>query len=304
MTNLNDDSQELLTRPQHVRCPVCGHPLFKKKYSINHYTLVQCCACQVIFVREKLSQQDLDQYYFKEVDGAEGKKDCVYLDEENIENLSYYYRRLKALILKRIQTGKILDIGCNAGYFLDVMEGFECYGVERSPDYAKVAKSKYGERVFEGTFEDYQVPDGFFDCISMQDVFDHMLDPMAVLEKCRRLLKPDGILVVKVHDLSCLYARMTGKNFYALIPPAHLFFYNRPSLKTALQKASFEIIFSKHIGHLMFLSTIVYRLSRKDPQSIFFHLHRWIEKTWLGRQKIHKNLHDIITIIAVKKSQG
>ena len=166
--------------------------------------------------------------------------------------------------------------------------------------HAEVARRKYGQKIFAGTFEDYEAPDSFFDCITLQDVFDHVVDPVGVLQKCHRILKPDGLLVIKVHDMSSLYAKITGRPFYALIPPVHLFYFNRIALATALQKASFDIVFSKHIGHLMFLRTIFYRLSRRDPKNFFYPWYRFFSKTRLGKLKVHKNLHDIITVLAVK----
>ena len=291
-------------RQYHYFCPVCGSDVLNYKFDINDFTIIQCRSCKLMLVKEKLSQQELDEYYRKSAKGINTDKDCVYLDQENVENLKYYYRNLRALIIGKIPAGSILDIGCNAGYFLDVMEDFERYGVERSPDHGKIAKEKYGENIFIGTFEDYKPPDFLFDCISMQDVLDHMVDPVAALEKCNRLLKPDGVLVVKVHDMSSLYAKIMGINFYALIPPCHLFYFNRTSIAQALEKASFDAIFYKHMGHLMFLSTILFRLTRERQSGIFLDLYKLINKTRLGHIRIYKNLHDIITVFAVKKRAG
>lgn len=92
-----------------------------------------------------------------------------------------------------------------------------------------------------------------------------------------------------------------GKKFYAFLPPLHLFYFNRTSIAAALEKASFKVVLSNHIGHLMFLSTIFYRLSRGNVKSVFFKLYKLMKGTWLGNKKIHKNLHDIITVFAVKK---
>ncbi|MBU2265130.1 class I SAM-dependent methyltransferase [Patescibacteria group bacterium] len=253
-----------------------------------------------MFVKEKLSQQELDYYYCKEADGMDANADFVYLNQENVENIKYYYKNLRSVILKKMSTGKILDIGCNTGFFLDVMEGFECYGIDRSPSHGKIAQARYGKNVFIGTFEDYPAPDWLFDCITLQDVLDHTIDPLEVLKKCNRLLRPGGFLIVKVHDVSCLYAKITGRNFYAFLPPLHLFYFSRTSLTRIFKKALFDVEFSKHMGHRLFLSTIFYRLSRENQNSIFFKMFKLISGTRLGHKKIYKNLHDIITVFAIK----
>lgn len=293
MQNINKDYR---VSQYHSFCPICHNDVLYYKFTINSFTIVQCPSCDVLLVKEKLTQQELDAYYAK-------NDDEVYLDNKAVMNLNYYYFKLRSFILGKIQTGSILDIGCSAGYFLDVMKGFECYGIDRFLTYGKIAKEKHGENIFIGTFEDYKPPSpGFlFDCITLQDVLDHMINPIEVLRKCNELLKTNGILIVKVHDMSCLYAKITGKNFYAFIPPEHLFYFNKTSIMTALKKASFNVIFSKHIGHMMFLSTVFYRLSKKNQNSIFFHLYKLIKGTWLGHKRIYRNLHDIITVFAVKK---
>ncbi len=130
-----------------------------------------------------------------------------------------------------------------------------------------------------------------------------MVDPLEALKKCNKLLKPNGLLIVKVHDMSCLYAKITGKNFYAFLPPLHLFYFNRTSLVMALKKASFKVILSKHMGHLLLLNTIFYRLSRGNQKKHLFKLYKLMKGTWFGHRKIYKNLHDIITVFAVKKEK-
>jgi hypothetical protein len=62
------------------------------------------------------------------------------------------------------------------------------------------------------------------------------------------MLKP-GMIVIKVHNISCSYAKLTGSGFYATIPPPHLFYYNRQSLSLALSKAGFQVVDSRFIGH-------------------------------------------------------
>lgn len=292
------------TKIYHSFCPICRHNILKDKYIVNNFTIVCCQSCRLMFVKEKLSQQELDNYYCKESDGMDAEADFVYLNRENIENIKYYYKNLRSVILKKMSTGKILDIGCNTGFFLDVMEGFERYGVDRSPSHGKIAQERYGKNIFVGTFEDYPTSNFLFDCITLQDILDHTIDPLEILKKCNRLLKPGGLLIVKVHDMSCLYAKIMGKNFYAFLPPLHLFYFSRTSLAVALKNASFDIYLSKHMSHLLFLSTIFYRLSRGSQNSIFFKLFKLISGTWLGRIKICKNLHDIITIFAVKAGEN
>jgi 2-polyprenyl-3-methyl-5-hydroxy-6-metoxy-1,4-benzoquinol methylase len=135
----------------------------------------------------------------------------------------------------------------------------------------------------------------------MQDVLDHCPEPLAVLAKCHRMLKPGGLLVIKVHNISCLYAKLTGPRFYAIIPPSHLFYYNARTLTLAAKKTGFEVVEGRFIAHLLRVSTVFMRLSRSNKDSIFYRIYRALEGSLIGRIKIHKNLHDIITVFAIRQ---
>lgn len=289
------------TRKYHSTCPICKGTKLKYWFSLKGYTITKCMDCGVSFVKEQVSQRELDFHYGKAAESMSPIEDCVYLNDENVENLNYYFTALRSFIAEKMPAGKILDIGCNTGSFLDVMKGYECYGLDRSPAHGNIAKKKYGDNIYIGSFEDYKVPDFLFDCITLQDVMDHMSDPVEALKKCNRMLKPGGLLIVKVHDLSSLYAKISGKNFYAFLPPMHLFYFTRSSLRKTLESASFKVLFFKHLAHLMFISTVFYRLARGDENSIFFKIYKKLEGTRFGSIKIKKNLHDIITVFAVKK---
>lgn len=284
----------------HSRCPVCRHGVLRWKYDINGFAIVQCLACSVMFVRGHVSQGELARHYGgAEVDVAMDE-DWVYVNQDNACNLNYYYYKLRGIIINRMDTGALLDIGCNAGQFLDIMSEFDRYGVERAQQQARIAKRKYSDNIFEGLFEDYAAGGRLFDCITLQDVLDHMVDPMGTLRKCNELLRPGGMLVVKVHDMSCLYARLMGKRFYALIPPVHLFYFTRESLAIALGESGFKVDGFLHIGHRLFVSTIFYRLSQGRRESAWFKFYRMTKGTWLGRRRVLKNLRDIVTVVATK----
>ena len=180
------------------------------------------------------------------------------------------------------------------------MSGWECHGNEIVVSHALIARERYGDRIVIGPFEEYPMLDGHFDVITMQDVFDHIPSPMPTLEKCRRLLRPGGLIVIKVHNISCLYAKLTGPNFYAIIPPSHLFYYNANTLNLALSNTGFQVAGFKFIGHLFKIKTVFFRLSRGDVSSFLYRVYSALNGTAFGEIKFHKNLHDIITVLAVK----
>ncbi|QGZ92825.1 methyltransferase domain-containing protein [Microcystis aeruginosa FD4] len=129
--------------------------------------------------------------------------------------LNHYYNKLKREIYRITgkTSGNILDVGCSGGYFLDIMQEWNRYGIEISDKEASIAKSKYGDNIVSVVIENYPVRESFFDVITLQDVLDHCINPTEVIDSCYKMLKPGGLIIIKVHDISCLYARIRDLRF-------------------------------------------------------------------------------------------
>jgi 2-polyprenyl-3-methyl-5-hydroxy-6-metoxy-1,4-benzoquinol methylase len=274
-------------------CPVCSGTALKGLWEVNAYTIARCTTCSLVFVQNQVTTEELIEHYASFTDDSYG--------EENVECLNYYYQKLGGIIRSRFsQPGKLLDVGCSRGWFLDTMNDWECHGNEIAPAYAATARERYGDRIVIGPFEDYSPRENYFDVITLQDVFDHIRDPLPMLQKCLLLLRPGGMIAIKVHNISCLYAKLMGRNFYAVIPPSHLFYYDKKTLAHTLSIAGFQVVNSKFIGHLFKVKTVFLRLSRSSKDSAYYRFYQRLNGTVVGEIKFHKNLHDIITMIAVK----
>jgi SAM-dependent methyltransferase len=291
----NREPGTLNSPPQyHSKCPVCTSEKIRDKYQVNGYAIAECLTCTALFVKEELTSGFLANYY-QQLEG-----DFAY-EPDNRQYVEYYYAELKQEIeALKPGKGKILDVGCSAGYFLALMTGWEKHGIEISADYGAKARAALGRDVFIGSFADYPVRNEYFDVITLQDVFDHFSDPYESLRKCSALLKSDGLIVIKVHNIACLYARLSGDRFYALIPPSHLYYFNQKSLRAILARCGFDVLRAKFIGQVLQLKMLFYRLARGEPGSVFYRIYLLLNRGALGRIAIYKNLHDIITIFAVK----
>jgi SAM-dependent methyltransferase len=289
-----EEMKTQIPRQMYASCPVCASGDLQGIWQVSGYPIARCQGCSLVFVQAQVTAQELDAHYATAGDVA--------YDDTNVECLNYYYQKLGELISRRFaQPGRILDIGCSRGWFLDVMKGWECYGSEIVPADAEAARVRYGERIVRGSFEAYPLRDSYFDVITLQDVFDHFRDPLPALEKCRRMLKPGGLIAIKVHNISCWYAKLTGANFYAVVPPSHLFYYDRQTLSLALEKSGFSVVDTRYIGNLLKVKTVFWRLSRGgDKSSRYYRIYKMLDGTALGRFTFVKNLHDIITVFAEK----
>lgn len=125
----------------------------------------------------------------------------------------YYWRELEnsTLALFRQHTsapGKVLDVGVGMGRMISHLPDWERYGVDISMGYLREAAAK-GVEVCYSLVEELPYQENFFDAILCTDVLEHVLDMNRAVEKILSVLKPGGVLVVRVpnhEDMSAYVA--------------------------------------------------------------------------------------------------
>lgn len=279
-------------RSRHEACPLCGASEIRDMFLVDGFTVSRCHACSLVFVRDKVSAAELDRFY------STAPPDHVYSDPHNVTNLSYCYGLLRRLIEREVSGGSLLDVGCSAGQFLDVLDDrWEAHGIEISPQQASRAQQRHGSRVFNGTLAQYSGRDGSFDVVTLLDVLDHSPTPREDLLACARLLRTGGIVVIKVHNIDCLFARVMGRRFYAITPPSHLFYFNRRTLDRLLSDCGYEMVGVHYLTQRIALKTVPYRLARGRSRGFFHGAFRLLDRSAIGDIPVYKNLRDLITVV-------
>ena len=198
--------------------------------SSDLYKLIGCESCLLVWLVNRPRQERMSMHYgadYAKVIAAAGRRpDTRWL--ARVETLKKYKR-----------TGVILDVGCSCGSFLSTLEQREWkkYGMDISPQAAKVAHAVPGAQVFVGDISDAPYLPESFDAITCFDVFEHLAHPPNVLESISRWLRPGGVFYVQVPNIHSAGARIFGSYWYALELPRHFYFFSPMSL-TAMAKAS------------------------------------------------------------------
>ncbi len=132
---------------------------------------------------------------------------------------------------------RVLDIGCGDGTFLlaTAARGAVVAGTEYSPDLAR----SQGLTVY-GSLD--EIPsDEKFDAITMWHTLEHMVDPRVDVAYARDHVSPDGVFVVAVPNAGGLQARFSGRYWFHLDVPRHLFHFSDRSLRTMLSRHDFSV---------------------------------------------------------------
>ena len=133
--------------------------------------------------------------------------------------------------------GKLLDVGCGTGAFLNVMkkEGWEVLGLEPDDEARELARKLYRLTVFEASQLD-QLPAANFDAITLWHVLEHVHDLHAYVEQLKSLLKPSGKLFIAVPNYQSLDAQIYRRDWAAYDVPRHLYHFT-PKAMDFLMKA-------------------------------------------------------------------
>jgi 2-polyprenyl-3-methyl-5-hydroxy-6-metoxy-1,4-benzoquinol methylase len=155
----------------------------------------------------------------------------------------YGLRKRCRPLLKRQPPGRILDIGCGEGHFLAEMRkhGWEPIGLDRDPRKAAFARDVLTIEAHGRRFEDADFASEAFDAVTMWDSLEHLHHPRAALREIRRILKPEGYLLLRVPSLDSLDARLFGPYWAGLDPPRHLTVLSRKTLLRLLGEAGFTV---------------------------------------------------------------
>ncbi len=134
---------------------------------------------------------------------------------------------IRRQILRRVPGGRLLDVGCGLGLFLETMRGeFELYGVDLS-EYAvgQAGRRLPDARLTVGSLTDGLPFDEIFDVVTAINIFEHLEQPGAGLAAVRAALRPGGLLVVHLPTIgNRLQAKLYAGSYAA--DPTHIY---RPS---------------------------------------------------------------------------
>ena len=255
------------------KCELCGSLDFKiylpgiYAHAGKDYDLVQCKSCGLVFVSPFPDTETIAGFYgqkYFESDFACGMLEKNYLESESTRVEEY--REMLGFIQNHKRSGKLLEVGCAAGSFLYYAQraGFEVEGVDISDWAVNAAKAQFKLDVKKGRLMDLNLKEQNYDVIFLSDLLEHEPEPNKFLKEVRRLLKPDGVVVIKVPIyVNSFYYRIVrmlpwswtlGKLDARLLqalkvsppgpkfPPYHLYEYSPKTLTRLMENNGFKIV--------------------------------------------------------------
>ena len=224
-----------------VKCDLCGVEISKELFWRTDrlcgipgtFRVVQCIHCGLVFLNPMPSQEELAEHYPDEY-----YVQYVLTPEIEIEIVPYR------------TGGRILDIGCGNGQFLEVHRqlGWDTYGVEVSQMLLKVLRSKR-LNVLNGTLLDADFPKNYFDVVRLNHVIEHLCSPTETMMEVRRILKPGGRISIATPNIHSLIYALFKKRWFQLDAPRHLYYFSVKTLQGLCLKAGLQVDRIHYVSH-------------------------------------------------------
>jgi len=188
----------------------------------------------------KPNENDLHKYYDSEeyISHTDGKGS---LFERLYQFIKKFALKNKISLINQLHPskGKLLDIGAGTGDFLALskVNGWEITGIEPSTK-AKAIAEKKGVAFAIST---EVLEKNSFDVITMWHVLEHVPDVEKQITELKRLLKPDGTIIIAVPNFRSFDAKYYRRFWAGFDVPRHLWHFSKKAIKQLFLKEKMKV---------------------------------------------------------------
>ncbi len=234
-----------------MACNHCGSHDAHLVARTEGYHLVRCSHCGLAYIADPPDPDALAAMYQGEANYHSALHDPASREFAKMAGVADAHL---AFTRQWASTGRLIDIGCSTGLFLDkaARAAFEASGVEFSRRSAQFARDQFGLTVHEGDINALGSETEAYDIVTMFDVIEHVRDPAGDIAAVHRLLKPGGLFIVSTPNIDGLFPK-SSHPLAGLLgywphpePPWHLYQFSVKTLSAMLEKAGFACLGTRH----------------------------------------------------------
>ncbi|MCW3464718.1 class I SAM-dependent methyltransferase [Chitinophaga nivalis] len=233
-----------------MNCKYCNSDLavfhtdmFDNRYGYpGQYTMWKCHDCDHLSLEGAFTPEMLQELYSKYYPRKHLDINA-WEPFEKVSGLKAWFGGLKSAAYHWIPANvRILDIGCGFGQTLGYHQnrGCEVHGVEADDNIRRV-EEKYGFNIKVGLFDPEQYTPGYFDYVTMDQVIEHVTDPVASMQGIAKILKPGGKAILTTPNAKGWGVTLFGKKWAHWHTPYHLHLFSKKSMKKYAAAAGLEL---------------------------------------------------------------
>ena len=215
---------------------------------------------------------DLENYYKSEeyISHTNSKKSFFDKIYQLVRN---YTLQKKVALINSFNTEEksILDVGAGTGDFLFACKknNWNVFGIEPNEGARKIALEK--EIALEQDL--FSLPENRFDVITLWHVLEHVTNLDAYILQLKKLLKPNGVLVIAVPNFKSYDAKYYKEFWAAYDVPRHLWHFSQTAIKKLFSEASMKVVKTKPMkfdSYYVSLLSEKYKTKKRNPIKAFY----------------------------------
>lgn len=230
-------------------CPICKgssaklFQLYDDRYGyVGRFWLMRCKSCAHRFLAGVHFSDTEIRALYSDYYPRRSMRPEDYRPDVERSGFGAWLAGVKASAFRWVPVGvKVLDVGCGFGQALGyhANRGCEAWGVESDENIRPIA-DLHGLKIRVGVFKPEEFPQEYFDVVTMDQVIEHMRDPIGTLAGVRRVLKPEGVAILSTPNAAGWGARVFGQRWINWHVPYHLHFFTRRSMQLAVSRVGLE----------------------------------------------------------------
>jgi len=223
--------------------------------------------------------KDFYDRLYKDKIRPEYKKECESRSKDFFHKYILFFlnpnKNTRHEVVKQILPSgdRYIDIGCWTGESVlsygAVHKFREVHGIDLVPEALKEAQKRgISTHFVDLNCDNIPFPDNYFECITLVAVIEHLVTPYHILEETRRVLKPEGVLIIGTPNVASLSNRIRillghrpRTSFDIGWDGGHLLYFTPKELEVLLSQCGFEIIGKYATGNLQFLKKLFFNLT-------------------------------------------
>jgi len=231
-------------RVNYPKCVICDGAS-RPHWMLGSHRLYRCDGCGNSFCYPVPTDEELAHYYRTyHLSASEGG---LY-DVVDARMQADFPAKL-AMIRKLGPVGRLLDVGCGKGYFVDYCsrQGIQAQGIDLSASAIEYAKANHQGEYYCGKLEQaselgFEDPDQLFDTMTMWATIEHVSDPASLLRAAMSRLNVGGMLHLDTGIGNDWMDRWLPGNVQWYDPPQHLFVFSEQGMRKLCEDVGFKIV--------------------------------------------------------------